>query len=298
MRDFIDYWIDHRRVDRRAFGRRLAVWLLVAFLLPSTLLEATAQAQTPSVSPLAQAELHYLEGDFDRAVRLLNRVDKQRLPKEEAVKAYHLLTLSYFHQGNLAGAWAAMASLIQVEPNYRPDPVQAPPSQRFSHSYLRLVRRLQGQPPPMAVRGAEPLQNIYVERLQQAEAARLEGRTNEALKLARDYLNRDSLHVVERVQAYRTRGLAYAARGNEKQARKAATELIVRYPQYELSEEEKEQFPEFAVLVEEARERHETGEINRAIRRRKRLKQIAFTALGTVAAVFIVQLGVRDFTSR
>ena len=280
--------------------RRLLAGLVVLLLLPGALSEATAQAQDPAESRLARAEASYLEGDFEAAIGLLRQIDKQRLPQDEAVEAYHLLALCHFHRGSLAGAQAALTNLLQVDPDYRPDPVQDPPSQRFSHSYLRLVQRLRGAPEPMRIQGPEPIRTLYAERLVEAETARMEGDPDEAIKVAREYLRRDTLDVVERVQAYRTQGLAYAAKGegSRRAARKAATELIVRYPQYELSEEEKAQYPEFAALVEEARERHESGEINREIRRRKRLKQIAFTALGTAAAIFIVQLGVRDFTSR
>lgn len=271
--------------------------LIVFFLLPGAFLEATAQAQDPAESRLALAEANYFEGDFETAINLLQQIDKNQLPKDEAVEAHHLLALCYFHQGNLAGAQAALTNLLQIEPDYRPDPVQDPPSQRFSHSYLRLVQRLKGAPEPMRIEAPEPIQTVYAERLQQAETARLEGDPDEAVKLARDYLRRDSLGVVERVQAYRTQGLAYAAKGSGRAARKAATELIVRYPQYELSEQEKEEFPEFAALVEDARQRHLSGEINRSIRRRKRLKQLAFTVVGTAAAIFIVQLGIRDLTA-
>ena len=290
----------HTSTAGRAGGGHLLIGLIVFLLLPGAFLDATAQAQDPAESRLARAEATYRAGDFEAAIDLLQRIDKQQLPTDEAVEAYHLLALCYFHEGNLAGAQAALANLLQVAPDYRPNPVQEPPSQRFSHSYLRLVQRLRGAPEPMRIAAPEPMRMVYAERLQEAEAARLEGEPDEAVKMAREYLRRDSLDVVERVQAYRTQGLAYAAKGggSRKKAREAATELIVRYPQYELSEEEKEQFPEFAALVEEARERHESGEINRSIRRRKRLKQLAFTALGTAAAIFIVQLGVRDFTSR
>ena len=245
---------------------------------------------------LEQAEAYYLESRFEEAINLLDQVDKKALPREEAVEAYHLLTLCYFHQGNLAGAQAAMANLLQANPSYRPNPVQDPPSQRFSHSYLRLVRRIQAGPEPMRIEAPVAIQTIYASPLQEAEEARVKGRSSEALKLAEGYLEEGPLDVVEQVQAHRTRGLVYAAEGKSRRARKAAIDLIVRYPQYELSEQEKEQYPEFAAQVEEARRRHLNGDINRAILRRKRIKQIAFTTVGTAAAVFIVQFAVRDLT--
>lgn len=283
-------------VNHRALRSLLFGGLLVAFLLPGALPDAAAQAQDATRPTLEQAEAYYLEDRFEEAVNLLQQVDKQALPKEEAVEAYHLLTLCYFHQGNLAGAQAAMTNLLQVDPSYRPNPVQDPPSQRFSHSYLRLVRRMRAGPEPMRIEAPAPIRTIYAGPLQEAEEARVKGRSSEALKLAEGYLEEGPLDVVEQVQAHRTRGLVYAAEGKSRKARKAAIDLIVRYPQYELSGQEKEQYPEFAAQVEEARRRHLNGDINRSIRRRKRLKQIAFTTVGTAAAVFIVQFAVRDLT--
>ena len=143
-------------VNHRALWRFLFGGMLAALLLHATLPGTMAQTQDVTESALAQAEAYYLESQFEEAISLLQQTDKQQLSREEAVEAYHLLTLSYFHQGNLAGAQAAMTNLLQVNPSYQPTPVQDPPSQRFSHSYLRLVRRLQDGPEPMRIEAPAP----------------------------------------------------------------------------------------------------------------------------------------------
>ena len=77
---------------------------------------------------VSQAQSSYQSGDFDGAIARLTRcLDAGRLEGEQRRQAYRLIGLSYIGKDREAEARQAVARLLDVAPNYQPDPNLDPP---------------------------------------------------------------------------------------------------------------------------------------------------------------------------
>jgi hypothetical protein len=100
--------------------RLLLLALLASFALP-------AAAQNCDTA-LEDASERYRSGYFDEAIeRLTDCLDKNAFSSEERRRAFRLLGLSYIGKDSEQDAREAVRALLEVAPDYRPDPALDPP---------------------------------------------------------------------------------------------------------------------------------------------------------------------------
>jgi len=105
-------------------------------------------AQSVCEQNLREAEQQYNIGDFDRAIGLLTDcLDSENISKDEKMRAYRLLGLTYLAKDYLEEAKNAVRKLLDMVPNYKGDPVQDPPP------FTKMVEELKQEQP---VSPAEP----------------------------------------------------------------------------------------------------------------------------------------------
>ena len=131
-------------------GRGLAFLFLVTWPLAAT-------AQTPCGSSLAVAQGLYVRGAFaDVESTLTPCLDGGRVSPAERVRAYRLLALSALQQGRLVDAKLAALSLLNIDPDYEPDPALDPPSYADLIGAVRAQLDIRGEPEPDTTRSPEP----------------------------------------------------------------------------------------------------------------------------------------------
>ena len=128
------------------------------------------------------------------------------------------------------------------------------------------------------------------ERLQTANEAYESSRYNETLHLTSEHLSDGESSTIERVQAYRLQGLAFVAQGDEQEAAEAAENLVRLYPGYETINQDP---PAFNELIEEAKVRHERGELARSEPAGDPM-QIVYTSTAIVMSAVILGYGMWD----
>ena len=127
------------------------------------------------------------------------------------------------------------------------------------------------------------------DELVQAREAYNAGRYNETIKLANLRLSAEAVSALDRVEAFRLQGLAYSAKGKNKKARQAATDLVMIYPQYEPQAADPQAFN---AMVLEAQERHAQGTLTR---KNGRVKQYVYTAVGVAMTAVVLGLSSQDW---
>ncbi len=116
--------------------------LCLASLLSSGAV-TVAQAQTTCESELTEAKQKYEAGLFDQAIDLIDRcLNKSDLSEAAQLRAYRLKALAYQAKDYLSQAKDAIRKLLQNVPNYKPDPVQDPPT------YIELVDQVRKEMQP------------------------------------------------------------------------------------------------------------------------------------------------------
>jgi len=114
----------------------------IAFLVVTTMVcpifdvvaTLLAQPQEKCVALLKEAEEKYTDGQLDETIALVNRcLDQDGLRLEESEQAYKLLGKTYHAKGLLAQSKENLHKLLELIPNWRPDPNLETPS------FLRLV---------------------------------------------------------------------------------------------------------------------------------------------------------------
>lgn len=123
--------------------------LRALLLLGCLAIAAPASAQNCS-NALQRAETSYQSGDFDNTIdRLTTCIEAGRFSDEERRKAYRLIGLSYIGKDREADARAAVAALLEVAPNYEPDPAVDPPP------FVRMVSEMRRRRPGRTPAGSE-----------------------------------------------------------------------------------------------------------------------------------------------
>jgi len=119
--------------------------LPVADLVPAL----AAKAQDKCESELAEAENKYQLGELDAAIELVNQcLKKTGLTLEESEKAYKLLGKAYHAKGLLEEARQNLRKLLELIPNWRPNPEVDPPSfQRLAEEVIREMEERKTAPP-------------------------------------------------------------------------------------------------------------------------------------------------------
>jgi tetratricopeptide (TPR) repeat protein len=107
------------------------VGLLIGALLFTTLCNplsvAATRAQENCETALADAQDKYINGRFDEAIDILERCLTKGFNEEQKKQAYKFLGLSYLAKDYLDQAKNAIKKLLELVPNWEPDPIQDPP---------------------------------------------------------------------------------------------------------------------------------------------------------------------------
>ena len=88
-----------------------------------------AQSIEACAEELKEAQNKYDTGRFDEVIEIVNEcLSNENLSQENKRKAYRLLGLTYVAKDYLAEAKTAVSKLLDIVPNYKPDPEQDPPT--------------------------------------------------------------------------------------------------------------------------------------------------------------------------
>lgn len=125
--------------------------LVLIALWACTFRPSIAQDTVTCENELQQAEAEYIEGSFDEAIRtVLECLESPNVETSQQVEAYRLLALALIRQDELPEARAAIVELLDVNPEYEPDPIADPPA------YTALVDIVKQQVQPVAEETVEP----------------------------------------------------------------------------------------------------------------------------------------------
>lgn len=109
----------------------LITWLIVAIVIlpiPGISTISAIQAQDDCTEQLNQAEQFYNTGRFDDAEKIIeNCLENGNMDREQKLRAYRLLGLTYIAKDLEAEARDTVSKLLEMVPNYQTDPVQDPP---------------------------------------------------------------------------------------------------------------------------------------------------------------------------
>jgi len=111
--------------------------LLVGFLILALIItpfagkfsSIFAQSQNKCEKEILDAQKQYDSGRFDGAIKILTEcLSKENISQNMKMKAYRLLGLAYIAKDYLKDAKTAVSKLLDIVPNYKPDPEQDPPA--------------------------------------------------------------------------------------------------------------------------------------------------------------------------
>ncbi len=132
------------------YARRAALPLLGLFLLwTSSPLDTSAQTAPSCEREIQTAKEAYLNQEFRQVVTLLSDcLEQPGLPPKQAIRGYRLKSLSFFRQNSLVAARTAIERILSIDPEYRPDPVENPPSYALLVSMVRNLKDERTPPRP------------------------------------------------------------------------------------------------------------------------------------------------------
>lgn len=116
--------------------------IIFAFILP-TLSPTMSQTQSGCDEKIKQAEQKFYDGLFDEAITLINNCLKESsITKQERARAHELLAKVYLGKDYQEQAENAIRKLIELVPNYTPNPDKDTPT------YVALVEKIKSEQPP------------------------------------------------------------------------------------------------------------------------------------------------------
>lgn len=131
-------------VQRRLSGHFLArpclllVVVSCAWMVVGPSQEAQAQERTACADTLATAETVYRNRNYEKATSLAAQcTELEAVADTTAIRAHRVITLASLRQGDLAQARSAVRSILRIDPEYRADPVNDPPSYSLLVSKVR-----------------------------------------------------------------------------------------------------------------------------------------------------------------
>ena len=114
-------------ISGRAVGFVIWAFLFTISFEPLTHCWAQEKCETA----LADAERHFNDGRLDEVMKILESCLAEGLKNEDKSKAYRLLSLTYMAKDYLEQAKQSIRKLLELVPNWQPDPDQDPPP--FTH---------------------------------------------------------------------------------------------------------------------------------------------------------------------
>lgn len=104
-------------------------WVLIISLLIQPCAYVLAQTPDDCDAKLKDASAKFDNGDFDGSIALINEcLSKGDLPQKEKSRAYELLAMNYTSKSYLEQADNAIKKLLDLVPNYKPNPDQYSPA--------------------------------------------------------------------------------------------------------------------------------------------------------------------------
>ena len=132
-----------------------------------------AQAQEKCDTAIPDAEKKYNAGRFDEAISILENCLPGGFTEKERGKGYRVLALSYVGKDYLEQARMAVKKLLELVPDWEPDPIQDPPQfQRMVEEMKQKMKTQKQEQPPVE---EEQLIEIPAEHPQQLPTARKGG---------------------------------------------------------------------------------------------------------------------------
>lgn len=132
---------------------RLCVWrlwgALCLMILSGFAPAARLQAQTACATELAEAEQKFFDAHFDEAIAMAGRcLSEKGLPAALQLQAYRVQAMAYQAKDYVQQAKEAIRKLLQLAPNYQPDPVQDPPRFIELVEQVRVEEQAAAKKPP------------------------------------------------------------------------------------------------------------------------------------------------------
>ena len=134
--------------------------------------------------------------------------------------------------------------------------------------------------------GSARAQSFDAPAISQGNEAFEAGRFSDALSAANKTAKDRNASAGQRFEAYRLQGLAYAALGQNKKARKAVDQMVLLNPSYQSRQADS---PAFSALVVDAQERYATGDLKMA---KKGVPQMFYNVVAGAMSVLTIYLGV------
>ena len=123
------------------------LFLQINILLPETI---HAADQINCGDRLDQAEENYYNGDFDKAVIMINKcLQDNTLSATERIRGYKLLAKIYLSRNEISKAKKNIHHILSLDPNYQPTIEEERPN------YVELVNQARGEQEQMAVNKAD-----------------------------------------------------------------------------------------------------------------------------------------------
>lgn len=132
------------------FSKLLAIILIPLFLslsLTDAISAVVVQQQDTCEELLAEAETKYFEGLLDETIELVNVcLNQDEITLEQREKGYKLLGKAYHAKGLLEQAKDNIRKLLELIPNWQPNPnVDTPSFQRLAEEVIAEIERQEEQ---------------------------------------------------------------------------------------------------------------------------------------------------------
>jgi tetratricopeptide (TPR) repeat protein len=106
----------------------IVIWSLLVTTIMAPVGSVYAQTTQSPTDIIKEAEQLYTIGRFDEAIKMLTELlERKDISEDQKLRAYRLLGLSYIAKDFLEDARSAIRKLLDMVPDYMPDPVQDPP---------------------------------------------------------------------------------------------------------------------------------------------------------------------------
>ena len=131
----------------------LALVIICAFLFTMQFdfaAASPAQAQEKCDTAIPDAEKKYNAGRFDEAISILENCLPGGFTEKERGKAYRIIALAYVGKDYLEQARKAVKKLLELVPDWEPDPIQDPPQfQRMVEEMKQKMKTQKQEQPPV-----------------------------------------------------------------------------------------------------------------------------------------------------
>ncbi len=132
----------HASTRPRHYARlRKGLLIVLGVLLYLAAVPDRSSAQGSCEQALVRANGYYYDARFDDGIALLKHcLDEGAFSQEEQLQAYTLLSMTCFANRQEADARQAIQILLELNPDYEPDPIRVQPSYRALVEAVRRAR--------------------------------------------------------------------------------------------------------------------------------------------------------------